>query len=125
MWERHLSCISFIYEQEADRYTKALPPQSFMWIYRSFVTGADCIPSLGFDINLAILFSTDRSRLLPVASTCYLTLTLSVGLVEYDAFQRNMDMGVLNMYELASCFMSIIVVLSFLYTCTCFFVHVQ
>ena len=100
MWERHLSCISFIYEQEADRYTKALPPLSFMWIYLAFVTGADCIPSLGFDINPAILFSTDRSRLLPVASTCYLTLTLSVGLVEYDAFQRNMDMGVLNMYEI-------------------------
>jgi len=48
-----------------------------------------------------------------------LTLTLSVGLAEYDAFQKNMDMAVLNAYELfwsslASCFMVIIVVLSFL-----------
>lgn len=39
----------------------------------AFVTGADCIPPLGFDINRAVLFSTDRSRLLPVAFTCALT----------------------------------------------------
>ena len=65
----------------------------------AFVTGADCIPPLGFDINPTILFSSDRSRLLPVASTCALTLTLSVGLAEYDAFQKNMDMAVLNAYE--------------------------
>ena len=65
----------------------------------AFVTGADCIPPLGFDINPAILFSSDRNRLLPVASTCALTLTLSVGLAEYDAFQKNMDMAVLNAYE--------------------------
>ena len=81
--------LSFIYEQEADRY--------FLCCYvdlpqiLAFVTGADCIPPLGFDINCAVLFSTDRSRLLPVASTC--ALTLSVGLVEYDAFQKNMDMA--------------------------------
>ena len=81
--------LSFIYEQEADRY--------FLCCYvdlpqiLAFVTGADCIPPLGFDINCAVLFSTDRSRLLPVASTCALTLTLSVGLVEYDAFQKSMD----------------------------------
>ena len=34
----------------------------------AFVTGADCIPPLGFDINPAILFGADRNRLLPVAS---------------------------------------------------------
>ena len=55
--------------------------------------------STGFDINPTILFSSDRSHLLSVASTCALTLTLSVGLAEYDAFQKNMDMAVLNAYE--------------------------
>ena len=48
--------------------TKALRQQIL-----AFVTGADCIPPLGFDINRAVLFSTDRSRLLPVAFTCALT----------------------------------------------------
>ena len=65
----------------------------------AFVTGADCIPPLGFDTEPTILFSGDKNRLLPVASTCALSLTLSIGLVEYGTFQKNMDMAVLNAYE--------------------------
>ena len=65
----------------------------------AFVTGADSIPPMGFPKDPVILFSKDKSRLLPVSSTCSLSLTLSTGLVEYSVFQKNMDMAVLNAYE--------------------------
>ena len=65
----------------------------------AFVTGADSIPPVGFMKDLVIIFSRDKSRLLPVSSTCNLSLTLSTGLVEYKEFQRNMDMAILNVFE--------------------------
>ena len=65
----------------------------------AFVTGADTIPPLGFPTCPVILFNNDTSRLLPVSSTCSLSLTLSLGLVEYEVFMKNMDMAVLNAYE--------------------------
>ena len=65
----------------------------------SFVTGADEIPPLGFTNSPFILFSKDKSRLLPVSSTCALSITFSLGLTEYNVFKSNMDTGVLNAYE--------------------------
>ena len=65
----------------------------------SFATGADCIPPLGFSKEIEILFGKDKTRLLPVVSTCALTLTLSLGLAEYDLFQKNMDLALLNAFE--------------------------
>ena len=65
----------------------------------AFSTGADAIPPLGFPHSPLILFSKDRSRLLPVSSTCALSLTLSLGLVDYAVFKSNMDTAVLNAYE--------------------------
>ena len=65
----------------------------------SFVTGADAIPPLGFLTSPTILFSKDKNRLLPVSSTCALSLTLSLGLSDYDLFKDNMDMAILNGYE--------------------------
>ena len=63
----------------------------------AFSTGAD-VP-LGFPHSPLILFSKDRSRLLPVSSTCALSLTLFLGLVDYAVFKSNMDTAVLNAYE--------------------------
>ena len=65
----------------------------------SFTTGADAIPPLGFPNSPVILFSKDKNRLLPIASTCALSLTFSLGLVEYSIFKNNMDTAVLNAYE--------------------------
>ena len=65
----------------------------------AFITGADSIPPLGFSPDPVIIFNKDKSRLLPLSSTCSLSLTLSTGLVEYNTFQKNMDMAVLNVYE--------------------------
>ena len=65
----------------------------------SFATGADAIPPLGFPTSPVILFSKDKSCLLPISSTCALSLTLSLGLVEYFVFKNNMDTAVLNAYE--------------------------
>lgn len=52
----------------------------------AFVTGADAIPPMGFPTDPVIIFSKDKSRLLPLSSTCSFSLTLSTGLVEYDMF---------------------------------------
>lgn len=65
----------------------------------SFVTGADSIPPMGFPNSPFILFNKDKSRLLPVASTCALSITFSLGLVEYNDFKKNMDTAVLNAFE--------------------------
>ena len=65
----------------------------------AFVSGVNSLPPLGFPTNPVILFSNDASRLLPTASTCALSLTLSVGLVQYDVFKKNMDLAVLNAFE--------------------------
>ena len=65
----------------------------------AFATGADAIPPLGFPHSPVILFSKDRKRLLPVSSTCALSLTLSLGLMEYVIFKYNMDTAILNAYE--------------------------
>lgn len=64
-----------------------------------FVTGADSIPPMGFPTDPVIIFSKDKSRLLPLSSTCSLSLTLSTGHVEYDMFKKSMDTAVLNAYE--------------------------
>lgn len=64
----------------------------------AFVTGADTILPLGFSTHPVILFSNDTTRLLPVSSTCALSLTFCLGLVEYEVFMKNMDMAVLNAY---------------------------
>ena len=66
----------------------------------AFSTGADA--PLGFPHSPLILFSKDRSRLLPVSSTCALSLTLFLGLVDYAVFKSNMDTAVLNAYEFAN-----------------------
>ena len=57
------------------------------------------IPPLGFQTSPVILFSKDTGRLLPTASTCALSLTLSIGLAQYDLFQQNMNLAVLNAFE--------------------------
>lgn len=57
----------------------------------SFVTGADEIPPLGFTNSPFILFSKDKSRLLPVSSTCVLSITFSLGLTEYNVFKRILE----------------------------------
>ena len=63
------------------------------------MTGADTIPPLGFPLCPIILFGKDPTRLLPISSTCALSLTLPLGLVEYELFKNNMDTAVLNAYE--------------------------
>ena len=48
----------------------------------SFVTGADYPPPLGFPSSPEIVFTDDSLHLLPKASTCTLTLYLSVNLID-------------------------------------------
>ena len=76
----------------------AIPPMEF-----PADPGADAIPPMRFPADPVITFSKDKSRLLPLSSTCSLSLTLSTALVEYDMFRKNMDMAVLNAYELVKC----------------------
>ena len=45
-----------------------------------FATGADHIPPMGFGLQPTIKFNPDKTRLIPVASTCSLCLYLSLGL---------------------------------------------
>lgn len=59
----------------------------------SFVTGADHPPPLGFSVSPAIQFTDDPERVLPKASTCTLTLYISIHLREYDAFKRAFDVA--------------------------------
>ena len=65
----------------------------------ALVTGADTVPPLGFPSCPVILFGKDSTRLLPTSSTCALSLTLPLELVEYELFKKNMDTAVLNAYE--------------------------
>ena len=85
--------------QEVGRSTVVIKMYIHLSNILAFITGADSIPPLGFPTDLVILFNKDEGRLLPTSSTCSLSLTLSIELVEYDLFKRNMDLAVLNAFE--------------------------
>ena len=57
----------------------------------SFVTGADQPPPLGFRLSPTIQFTADHQHILPKASTCTLTLFISVHLTEYERFKQAFD----------------------------------
>ena len=57
----------------------------------SFVTGADHPPPLGFSVSPSIKFTDDPQRVLPKASTCTVTLYISVHLTEYASFKQAFD----------------------------------
>ncbi len=61
----------------------------------SFVTGADCVPPLGFDPLPSIVFLHDRSEQFPKANTCCMELKLPIS-NDYDTFKENMTFGIAN-----------------------------
>ena len=65
---------------------------------RSFIIGADHPPPPGFSVSPAIQFTNDPESVLPKASTCALTLYISIHLKEYDAFKRAFDVALTSAY---------------------------
>ena len=51
---------------------------------------------MGFAQQPTIRFIEDKTKILPTASTCALSLYLPLTLTEYQSFQHNMDMAILN-----------------------------
>lgn len=62
----------------------------------AFITGATSIPPMGFDCDLTNRFISDKSKTLPVASTCLLVLWLPTALVDYELFKERMNFALLN-----------------------------
>lgn len=62
----------------------------------SFITGAEKPPPMGFAQQPTIRFIEDKTKILPTASMCALSLYLPLPLTEYQSFQHNMDMAILN-----------------------------
>ena len=62
----------------------------------SFITGAEKPPPMGFAQQPTIRFIEDKTKILPTASTCVLSLYFPLPLTEYQSFQHNMDMAILN-----------------------------
>ena len=62
----------------------------------AFVTGATSIPPMGFDRDLTIRFISEKTRTLPIASTCSLVLWLPTALVDYDMFKERMNFALMN-----------------------------
>ena len=62
----------------------------------SFVTGADHPPPLGFSSSPEIEFTDDSLHILPKASTCTLTLHLSVHLNDYETFKHAFDTSLIS-----------------------------
>ena len=68
-----------------------------------FITGADCLPPMGFDNDSEIRFVGDsysHVMRLPYASTCGPTLYLPLVLSDPDVFDEKMDMAIVG----AQCF---------------------
>ena len=62
----------------------------------SFVTGADYPPPLGFSASPDIEFTDDSLHILPKASTCTLTLYLSLHLTDYEKFKHAFDTSLIS-----------------------------
>jgi hypothetical protein len=90
---------NYIRETEGGRVIHGSDEEVHLSNILVFVSGTNSIPPLGFPTSPVILFSKNTSRLLPTASTCALSLTLSGGLAQYDLFQQNMNLAVLNAFE--------------------------
>lgn len=65
-----------------------------------FVTGADCIPPLGFPVQCTVSFYSQEegSRRLPSSSTCALTLYLPRGVTEENDFRALMSDSLTGSY---------------------------
>ena len=62
----------------------------------AFITGTTTVPPMGFDHGITIRFTSDKSKTLPVASTCSLVLWFPTALVDYTMFKERMDFALLN-----------------------------
>ena len=60
-----------------------------------FITGASEIPPMGFLSRGYIDFEHDSSRKLPSVSTCSLTLTLPIVLIDIIEFQKAMGFAII------------------------------
>lgn len=63
------------------------------------MTWAGVVPPLGFTNSPSILCSKNKNRLLPVTSTCGLSITFSLGMVVYVDFKDRINTAVLNAFE--------------------------
>lgn len=63
-----------------------------------FITGADCIPPMGFDKKIILCFYDKEGNRLPYASTCALQLLLPRGHEDETSFSHMMTEVIFGSY---------------------------